>query len=80
MEPQLLQVGIEVDRIIDEITARPPSHEEAEVLKLPPGVSVLILRKISVDTSDTVVEVSNVVLPGDRTEFVYTTKLARWSE
>ncbi|MEV7262157.1 GntR family transcriptional regulator [Micromonospora aurantiaca] len=77
---QLLTIGIEVDRIIDEITARPPSHEEAEALKLPPGVSVLILRKISVDTSDTVVEVSNVVLPGDRTEFVYTTKLARWSE
>ncbi|MGW3612542.1 GntR family transcriptional regulator [Micromonospora sp. NPDC005163] len=77
---QLLSIGIELDRIVDEITARPPGPEEAEALRLPPGVSVLILRKISIDTSDCVVEVSNVVLPGDRTEFVYTTKLARWSE
>ncbi|MFF0366942.1 GntR family transcriptional regulator [Micromonospora sp. NPDC005087] len=77
---QLLSIGIELDRIVDEITARPPGPEEAEALNLPPGVSVLILRKISIDTRDCVVEVSNVVLPGDRTEFVYTTKLARWSE
>ncbi|ADL48856.1 MULTISPECIES: GntR family transcriptional regulator [Micromonospora] len=77
---QLFTIGIELDRIVDEITARPPSADEAEALKLPPGVSVLVLRKVSVDTKDCVVEVSNVVLPGDRTEFVYTTKLARWSE
>lgn len=77
---QLLTIGIELDRIVDEITARPPRPEEAEALSLPPGVSVLILRKISIDTNDCVVEVSNVVLPGDRTEFVYTTKLARWSK
>ncbi|MFU8851119.1 GntR family transcriptional regulator [Micromonospora sp. SL1-18] len=77
---QLLTIGIELDRIVDEISARPPGPEEAEALSLPPGVSVLILRKISIDTNDRVVEVSNVVLPGDRTEFVYTTKLARWSE
>nr|WP_239542267.1 UTRA domain-containing protein [Micromonospora terminaliae] len=77
---QLFTIGIELDRIVDEITARPPSADEADALKLPPGVSVLILRKISIDTKDCVVEVSNVVLPGDRTEFVYTTKLERWSK
>jgi GntR family transcriptional regulator len=75
---QLSTVGIELDRITDHITARPPQSDEAEQLDIGPGVSVFVLRKISIDTRDRVVEVSDVVLPGDRTEFVYTTKLTRW--
>jgi len=77
---QLYTIGIELDRIVDHITARPPSAEEVEALNLPPGVAVFVLRKVSVDTNDCVVEVSDVVIPGDRTEFVYTTKLNRWSK
>ena len=75
---QLHTIGIELDRIVDHITARPPGPEEVEALSLPPGVSVFVLRKVSIDTSDCVVEVSEVVIPADRTEFVYTTKLNRW--
>ncbi len=77
---QLSTIGIELDRIVDHITARPPGPTEIEALDLPPGVSVLVLQKISIDTNDRVVEVSDVILPADRTEFVYTTKLTRWSE
>jgi GntR family transcriptional regulator len=77
---QLSTLGIELDRIVDHITARPPGPTEVEALDLPPGVSVIVLQKVSIDTNDRVVEVSDVILPGDRTEFVYTTKLARWSE
>jgi GntR family transcriptional regulator len=73
---QLYTIGIEVDRIIDHISARPPTPEEVDVLGLKPGTSVMVLRKTSVDTNDEVVELSDVILPGDRTEFVYTTKLA----
>jgi GntR family transcriptional regulator len=76
---QLHTIGIELDRIVDQISARPPSPEEAEELNLKPGVSVLLLRKISIATNDQVAEVSDVILPGDRTEFVYTTKLTRWT-
>lgn len=77
-QSQLHTIGIELDRIVDELTARPPLPDEARVLDLEPGVSVLVLRKTSVDINDRVVEFSEVILPGDRTEVVYTTKLNRW--
>lgn len=76
---QLSTVGIELDRIIEEFTARPPQPEEAELLGIGPGISVLFLRKTSIDINDRVVEYSEVVMPGDRTVMVYTTHLKRWS-
>ncbi len=75
---QLSTVGIEVDRIVEHVTARPPTVEEAGELGLTAGVSVMILRKVSVDTTGRVVDVTAVTLPGDRTELVFTTTLARW--
>ncbi|WP_327190013.1 GntR family transcriptional regulator [Streptomyces xinghaiensis] len=75
---QLHSVGIELDRIEERVTARPPSPEEAEELELPPGSSVIALRKTSYDTHDRVVELSDVTLPGDRTELLFTTPLERW--
>ncbi|MCK7626875.1 GntR family transcriptional regulator [Streptomyces sp. RS10V-4] len=75
---QLLTIGIELDRIEERITARPPTPEEAEELELPPGTSVIVLRKISYDTDDRAVEISDVTLAGDRTELFFTTPLERW--
>ncbi|MDJ0461498.1 GntR family transcriptional regulator [Streptomyces sp. H27-C3] len=75
---QLYTVGIELDRIEERITARPPTAEEAEELDLPPGTAVLVLRKTSIDTDDRAVEISDVILPGDRTEMLFTTQLERW--
>ncbi len=75
---QLATVGIEVDRIIDRINTRPPNQEEAYELGIGPGVAVFVLQKTSVDTDGRIVEVSEVVMPGDRTEFVYTTQLNGW--
>jgi GntR family transcriptional regulator len=75
---QLHTIGIELDRIIDHITARPPLPDEAEDLDTDPGVSLLVFRKISIDTYDRVVELSDILMPGDRAEAVYTTRLARW--
>ncbi|MFF1378367.1 GntR family transcriptional regulator [Streptomyces sp. NPDC058308] len=77
-QSQLSTVGIELDRIEDRLTARPPTPEEAAELELPPGTSVLRLRKTSYDTDGRVVEISDVTLPGDRTEAVFTTPLERW--
>jgi GntR family transcriptional regulator len=77
---QLHTLGIEVDRVVDEITARPPYPDEAQSLDIEPGVSVLVLWKTSVDTGGSVVEVSEVVMPGDRTEIAYTTELSRWDQ
>ena len=76
---QLYTVGIELDRIEDVLRARPPYPDEAELLDIEPGVSVITLRKTSYDTNDRVVEVADAVFPGDRTELVYATKLTRWA-
>jgi GntR family transcriptional regulator len=75
---QLKTVGIEIDQIRDEVTARPPAPEETSALRLEQGVSVLVLRKTSIDIRGIVVEYAEVIMPGDRTEIVHTTQLARW--
>jgi len=75
---QLFTLGIELDRIEERVTARPPTAEESEELGISPGVAMLVVRKICYDTDGRVVEVSDVTLPGDRTEMVFTTPLNRW--
>lgn len=75
---QLHTIGIELDRVIERVTARPPTVEETEELGLTAGVAVIVLRKTSIDIKGRVVEVSDVTLPGDRTELVFTTPLAKW--
>lgn len=75
---QLHTIGIEVDRITERITARPPTFEESEELGLTAGVAVMVLRKTCLDTDGRVVEVADVTLPGDRTELEFTTPLERW--
>jgi len=70
---QLHTVGIE-----ERLTARPPTPEEAEELELPPGTSVILLRKTSYDIHDRVVDISDITLPGDHTELLFTTPLERW--
>ncbi len=75
---QLRTVGIEVDRVEERVTARPPTPEEVRELGLPAGTPVMLLRKTSYDIDDRVVEVCEVTLPGDRTELRFTTRLERW--
>jgi GntR family transcriptional regulator len=77
-QSQLFTVGIEVDRIEERFTARPPTPEETAELQLPPGTPVLLLRKTAYDIHDRVVDISHLVLPGDRTELLFTTRLERW--
>ncbi|MGW4462193.1 GntR family transcriptional regulator [Micromonospora sp. NPDC004704] len=77
-QAQLATIGIELDRIKEEVIARPPSADEAEALGIDAGVSVFALRKISIDTRDRVVEVADMVLAGDRTQLTYIIKLDRW--
>ena len=75
---QLSTVGIELARVVEKFTARPPTPDEAAQLRIGPGVAVLQLRKTSIDTTGQVAEYSEVVMPGDRTVMEYTTTLARW--
>jgi GntR family transcriptional regulator len=48
------------------------------LLEIGAGTSVIVLRKTSIETNDRVVEISDVVMPGDRTVVEYTTRLTRW--
>jgi GntR family transcriptional regulator len=75
---QLRTVGVEVDRVVEHVTARPATAREAAELGLPDGLPVMVLRKVSTDVTGRVVDVSEVILPADRTELVFTTPLARW--
>ncbi|WP_092927761.1 GntR family transcriptional regulator [Actinopolyspora alba] len=77
---QLSTLGIEIDRITDEVTARLPTPEEAHQMGIDEGVVVLSVRKISIDTTDTVAEVSDILMSADRTLLSYTTHLNRWDQ
>lgn len=74
---QLYTIGIELTRIDDHVVSSMPSSDEVKLLDVPPGVPMLRIRKISY-AGDTPVEVSDIPLPGDRVELVYTTPLEPW--
>ncbi|WP_260604211.1 UTRA domain-containing protein [Streptomyces sp. WAC00469] len=63
---QLSTVGVEVARVEEVVTARPPTDAEARELGLAPGVPVMEIRKTLHDVSGQVVEVADILLPGDR--------------
>ncbi|CAL9498196.1 UTRA domain-containing protein [Streptomyces sp. enrichment culture] len=75
---QLRTVGIEIDRVEERVTARPATGREATELRLPDGACVMLLRKTSYDIHGRVVDLADVVLPADRTELLFTTRLERW--
>ncbi|MGL4745021.1 MAG: GntR family transcriptional regulator [Dermatophilaceae bacterium] len=77
---QLRTIGVEIGRVEDHVTARPPLPAEAKALGLDRGVSVLVFRKLSYAVTGELVEIADFVLPGDRTELVYSIDLPRWNQ
>ncbi len=75
---QLSTVGIEVMKFVDEISTRPPTLDEAQTLNLPDGTAVFVIRKVAYDAADNVVDITDAILPGDRTELVYEISLPAW--
>jgi GntR family transcriptional regulator len=75
---QLLTVGVEIMRIIDEVTARMPTTVEKQQWDLPDGVPLIFCRRLSVDDQGRVVEVSDADYPADRTELHFVTPLKPW--
>lgn len=62
--------GIIQDRYTDRLRWRPPTPEEAQLLEIGSGVSVLVQTRISY-ADDDVVRVTEQTWPGDRIELVY---------
>jgi GntR family transcriptional regulator len=55
----LSTVGIEIMKVVDEVTARMPSSSESQEWDLPPGIPLLMCRRLSYDRDDTLIEVSD---------------------
>ena len=75
---QLYTVGVEIDRVIDHVTAAMPTTVEAQAWDLPDGTPIIWIRRVSIDITDRVVEVSDAQYPADRTMLTFHTQLERW--
>ncbi|MEH6374515.1 GntR family transcriptional regulator [Streptomyces sp. KLMMK] len=68
----LTAAGVNVVSTVERVTSRLPSVEEKEVFRS--ATPVLAVERTSTDDSGRVVEVALLVLPGDRTEAVFTAR------
>lgn len=75
---QLYVAGIELAQIVDEVSAAMPTTVDAQVWGMDRGVPMLHIRRVSIDTTDRVVEISDSDHPADRTELHFTTPLPEW--
>lgn len=75
---QLFTVGIEIMRIVDEVTARMPTSAEAQAWEMPSGIPLLICRRISFDADGRTIEISDAGYPADRTQLRFITPLKPW--
>jgi GntR family transcriptional regulator len=75
---QLYTVGIELGRILDEVSARVPTTVEQNAWGLENGVVMIEIRRVSYDTTGRAVEVSDSLFPGDRTHLHFYTDLKKW--
>lgn len=75
---QLSTVGVEIMKMVDEVTARMPTTVEAQLWGPPEGVPLIFCRRISIDGDGRVIETSDADYPADRTELHFVTPLRPW--
>lgn len=75
---QLYTVGVEIMSIVDEVTAKMPTTADRQLWGLENGIPMLLVRRISIDKLDRIVEVSDAEFPADRTQLVFKTPLKPW--
>ena len=75
---QLHTVGVEVVRVVDEVAATMPTTVDLKLWGMEKGVPLLKVRRISLDATDRVVEISDADYPADRTELRFTIPLTKW--
>ncbi|MEW2553052.1 GntR family transcriptional regulator [Streptomyces zhihengii] len=56
----------------DKVTARLPTPEESSTLRIPLTLAVLAITRVSSDETGRVIEAAHLVLPGDRTDALFT--------
>lgn len=75
---QLSTVGIEIDRIVDTVTAEMPSTAVAQLWGLQEGIPMLCVRRMSYDTGGSLVEISDAQYPADRSQLMHVSQLRKW--
>lgn len=75
---QLSTVGVEVMKVVDEVTSRMSTTVERQLWGLDTGVPMIRVRRISFDNQGTVVEISDADYPADRTVLEFVTELKEW--
>ncbi|OAA26484.1 UTRA domain-containing protein [Frankia sp. EI5c] len=63
-------IGQRIDSVEEEIESRPPTVEEVGVLELPPGVSVLTMKR-TYRVKEKPVEPADIVMAGHRSVLSY---------
>ncbi|MCX5586786.1 GntR family transcriptional regulator [Streptomyces erythrochromogenes] len=79
--PEQIAVGL-ADRcsapseVRERVSARLPTQEEATVLRISSSLAVISLIRVATDATGRVVEAALFVLPGDRADALFTTRVA----
>ncbi|WP_433299003.1 GntR family transcriptional regulator [Actinoplanes sp. CA-030573] len=75
---QLYTVGVEIVRVVDQVSATMPTTVDSHEWGLDDGVPMIHVRRISYDEAGRIVELSDADFPADRTELSFTTLLKKW--
>ena len=70
---QFAAAGLRLASVVERFVARHPTAEEAETLRISGKTSVLAVERTSIDDTGRVIAGALLVLPGDRTEAMFTT-------
>lgn len=68
---RLEEAGHRIDSFTEHVGARMPEPQEASVLQLGPGVPVITVTRLAIADNGIPLEISDIVLPGDRYELSY---------
>jgi GntR family transcriptional regulator len=68
---QLRSIGVDVTSVVERVRARMPMPDEVETLRIPGGVPVLTVVRLTYAGSRVMEVADTIVLPGDRTELEY---------
>jgi GntR family transcriptional regulator len=73
VEAKLAELRPPLAAVRERVSARPPTPEEAAVLRISSALAVLAITRVATDGTGRVVEAALLVLPGDRADAFFTT-------
>ncbi|MDT0446051.1 UTRA domain-containing protein [Streptomyces johnsoniae] len=63
LRERLSAAGIALDRVVEQVTARPPTADEADTFDITIGVSMLSIQRTAIDTTGRVLEAAFLTCP-----------------